>query len=651
MQKIHYWILGIVGSFGIILLAWFLTTTFLQSPSTAPRLHAAEIVWTGSGGDGIWNNPENWSTKSVPAILDRVTIDNATVTVPNGQHISFDTLIIGTGGITNVIFEGDIDRARDIHIGSHGFLVQKNNRPQIISGTLSVENEGTLTHAPNMTSLEFGVMFYATDIRIDPGGIINIDGLGYAPGQAGPGAGTTSLDGAGGGANGGAGGNGAVGAGGTAYCNADNVMLGSGGGNGSPESSGAGGGLSILKAAHTIELNGIMHANGYDGMTQNAGGGAGGGIVLVATTITGTPQEISIRGGKGNTQGGGGGGGCMLIKYVTSNSITEGMISKEGGSTSEVTSESLINSNILPVPPSTTLDSSSTTEVLDTVVSSSSPTNATLTLDTADSKSGEPGKIFIIQISDSSMDLPIIPVFTTSSPLNTDTSSASNSIIPGIFYFIEQAGPEETFVVVSSTPQLPVSYTFTELASSTFYQFRVRFGDTIFTTTSVKTSTSTDSYTWVIPQGTDSGLPKLPDALKLLIPTSTVSSTRTIITTKLPLLKVLFENSHVQIKNIPTVSEFYPGDLVSYVYDFRNTFPDRQRFKVVRQIISEGTGKIILNKESSLTLRESQNFSFTVNERLPLSVKNGVFIARVLIINANGEQIDGNGFRFIIQER
>jgi hypothetical protein len=584
-------------------------------------------------------------------MLDHVMIDNATVTIPMEQHISFDTLRIGTGGITNVIFEGDIDRARDIQIGSHGFLVQKNNHTQTISGSLLVENEGTLTHAPNMTSLEFAVKFNANDIRIDPGGIVNLDGLGYAPGQAGPGAGGTSLDGAGGGANGGKGGDGAVGQGGTPYCNADNITPGSGGGNGSPESSGAGGGLSILKAAHTFTLNGVVHANGYDGMTLNAGGGGGGGLAIVATTVTGTPQEISIRGGKGNAQGGGGGGGCVAIKFVMSNSITEDLISKEGGASDKSASISSTSLVSLPVV-STTSDLSNTSSTTTSSVDSNSSGNLAVSDSAGNSngKPGEEGKVYILQISADSTELPAIPLFMV------NNASDLNSVEPGVsgtpsLYYIEQSGSEENnFTVVSSSVLMPTSFTFDNLSTTTFYQFRVRYADAVLATSSNKTSISS-SYTWLIPQNDSSPNSTLPDTLKIVITTSTATSTHTIVTTKLPLLKVLFTDSHVAIRNIPSVSEFYPGDLITYSYDFSNSLPDRQRFKVVRQIINEGNGKIILNKESSLTLREHQNFSFAVNERLPLSVKGGVFIARILIINSNGEQIDGNGFRFIIQEK
>jgi len=49
--------------------------------------YAADVDWTGSGGDRLWSNPANWSSKAVPTAADVVFVDVPAAAAPNGPLI------------------------------------------------------------------------------------------------------------------------------------------------------------------------------------------------------------------------------------------------------------------------------------------------------------------------------------------------------------------------------------------------------------------------------------------------------------------------------------------------------------------------------------------------------------------------------------
>jgi hypothetical protein len=134
-----------------------------------------------------------------------------------------------------------------------------------------------------------------------------------------------------GGGHGGNGGNGFFGVGGSSYGLATKpTFLGSGGiagDNPSNPNGGPGGGAIKLVVGGTLQVDGIISANGNPGGNLNganggAGGGAGGSIYLTANTLSGT-GSVSANGGAGGTNdlnrgGGGGAGGRIAIYYVPS---------------------------------------------------------------------------------------------------------------------------------------------------------------------------------------------------------------------------------------------------------------------------------------------------------------------------------------------
>ena len=89
--------------------------------------------------------------------------------------------------------------------------------------------------------------------------------------------------------------------------------IGSGGStDGTP--AGNGGGL-IRIVAQTIQLDGLIKADGGNGNCCSASGGSGGGIRVDVGTLRGTGQ-LSANGGSGqNSNGSGGGGGRVAVYY------------------------------------------------------------------------------------------------------------------------------------------------------------------------------------------------------------------------------------------------------------------------------------------------------------------------------------------------
>ena len=171
---------------------------------------------------------------------------------------------------------------------------------------LHVASGGLLTTADNALALTM-----LGNAAIDDGGALILDNLGYQAGQ-GFGNGGSGSTGCGGGGYGGRGGPDASGYNaGASYGNYQwPTDPGSAGGGGcvSP-----GGGVLKLTNYGTLQVNGLLSANGGNAWNGNGGGSAGGSLLLVAGALTGD-GTISANGGAGSgSQNGGGGGGRIAV--------------------------------------------------------------------------------------------------------------------------------------------------------------------------------------------------------------------------------------------------------------------------------------------------------------------------------------------------
>jgi len=213
-------------------------------------------------------------------------------------------------------------------------LTLRNGAVGFISGSMTF---GNLLVSSNtwllMTNASYTVNLSSATIQA--GGGIIADAFGYAAGQ-GSGAGQYGYYSPYPGGGAGHGGYGANSAGNTALGGNtyDSITSptgpGSGGGSYSPSVGGAGGGAIWLSMKGTLQVAGVISANGGNGSGSGGGGGSGGSIFLSVGTLAGS-GAITANGGSGAGAIGGGGGGGRIYIPCSINTFT-GTISAYGGS-------------------------------------------------------------------------------------------------------------------------------------------------------------------------------------------------------------------------------------------------------------------------------------------------------------------------------
>jgi cysteine-rich repeat protein len=200
-------------------------------------------------------------------------------------------------------------------IGTGSSSVEIQNANTLTVGNLIIQSTGSLTHSANTSSKASYLNISATNVDVQSGGTINVDGKGYSSGNGTGKGGNVSSGGSGGAGYGGGGGNGsgAGGAGGAAYgSNSSPDDMGSGGGLLSATAGGSGGGEIKITTTGNINVSGTLSANGATATNTNTGGGSGGAIWITTSTMSGIGSLTAI-GGNGNALGGGGGGGRISI--------------------------------------------------------------------------------------------------------------------------------------------------------------------------------------------------------------------------------------------------------------------------------------------------------------------------------------------------
>ncbi|MFZ2807987.1 MAG: hypothetical protein WAZ60_16495, partial [Desulfosalsimonadaceae bacterium] len=259
---------------------------------------------TSSEGQVIFdNNGNSGATAEVSGILPDVLIRNQAVVE------AVDELTVSDCTIENAFFYA-------------------NSKSLAENATISAN--GVLTHSSNSDSQNYIIdMAVSGNVTIENGGLIDVNGRGYATDQ-GPGKGASGSGGGGGGGHGGNGGNGTSGAGGSGYDSVvDPSQMGSGGGKstGTNVAGGVGGGGIRLTVGGRLENNGSIQAGGNNGLRYNAsysgGGGAGGFIHLTVGELAGS-GTISANGGNGGdpASGGGAASGRIALFYTDKHPTT-----------------------------------------------------------------------------------------------------------------------------------------------------------------------------------------------------------------------------------------------------------------------------------------------------------------------------------------
>jgi hypothetical protein len=256
----------------------------LVFPGWVAVAQGAEKTWNAEAGD--YFTPTAWQPAGVPSADDDVIIAKGTVTLPESATVKSLTL--------------------------SGTLILANGDTTLKAGTFRIRNDGLVT-VPGSFQTEAEtcrVSLVCTDLSVDEGGAINVDGKGYAR-QAdnvpsGPGG---AIWVAGGASHGGKGGDKDSG---LPYGSVIAPTQ-----AGSAGSCGDGGGIIRIQATGSVIVNGRISANGLDGK-RYAGPGAGGSIWITCKTFAGGKGTIEAKGGTvppniGGDNGGGGGGRIALV--------------------------------------------------------------------------------------------------------------------------------------------------------------------------------------------------------------------------------------------------------------------------------------------------------------------------------------------------
>ncbi len=346
----------------LLTLVLFVTMVFFDIDFVsffARPVNAAAVTWDGGGGDLDWCTDANWSNDQEPTSADDVTLSDGALLdattsgcVTEGKNLNFSTLTIGDGiNANNLIMEAGIGTGGDITITNASSFIQNNSSTISITGDLTINSGGTLTHSENVGGdAAYWIDIRADNVDVQAGGVIGINGRGFTGGGAGangngPGGGVASgSDGSGAGHGGEGGSDLNGGQGGIPYCNISSpASMGSGGGGPTNGTGGDGGGFVLLTVTTTFTMNGILNADGAmgtsGGSNRDGGGGAGGGVKIVAGTVAGTPQSFTSNGANsvdsgddGSEQGGGGGGGCIYVEYTNTTSFYGTDVEMWGGS-------------------------------------------------------------------------------------------------------------------------------------------------------------------------------------------------------------------------------------------------------------------------------------------------------------------------------
>ena len=176
----------------------------------------------------------------------------------------------------------------------------------------------------------------ATNVTIDDGGSLNVDGEGYSVADSQDiqngvniGLGFTDMQGSSGGGHGGTSGRGAgaVKTGqpyGSLY---EPFEFGSAGGG---SSGGSGGGIIFLNISDMFQNDGILSADGVLGGDSTSGSGSGGSILIECYLIKGT-GVVAVNGGSQSNSAGGAGSGGRTSLYFYSNQTFLGQFESHGG--------------------------------------------------------------------------------------------------------------------------------------------------------------------------------------------------------------------------------------------------------------------------------------------------------------------------------
>jgi phosphodiesterase/alkaline phosphatase D-like protein len=320
------------------------------------------FVWTG--GNGTWDTATNWTPNGTPSGGSQVLIDRNVTVTANGNAIRFFGLTLGdaAGSFSpTLVVSTTVASGRDLLVYKNATFTQGTTDALAFKGDVTFSPGSTLSHSATGTSPQGAEvnLSVAGTFTLSAGATAAVSGLGFNGGAAnggngvvayaggGTGSSASSAGGAGGGHGGSGGAAGTNGGGATNDSATNPVLVGSGGGGGDGTTGGVGGkgGGAVLVTAGTMQIDGLIQADGAVGgtgpggatTTGAGGGGAGGSVNLTADYFTGVGTVTALGGSGGtdtdggNDPGGGGGGGRVSIAISVTGGACDLAISTAGG--------------------------------------------------------------------------------------------------------------------------------------------------------------------------------------------------------------------------------------------------------------------------------------------------------------------------------
>ncbi len=293
-----------------------LTGATLNLPSTGFTFQDINVINNGNINtitDLTLNNSTFDHNGSFPATVTDITFasgTNGSTFIQDGTGFNDQDIVITNNG--TFVLEEDNPLApftiNSLTVQDTGTFEQRNLGTANID-TVTVNSGGTLTHTVNDGAKAYVLDINSTNIDIQSGATVDIEGKGYAQGNSSA-PGYSNYSGA---THAGQGGQYSSYTNGSPYGSATQpTSLGSG------NNYRSGGGAAKLTASGTLILNGTIDADASDPLTDSSyGAGAGGSVWINAPTgtITGT-GSITANGGNGDRAGGGGG---RIAVYYNSN--------------------------------------------------------------------------------------------------------------------------------------------------------------------------------------------------------------------------------------------------------------------------------------------------------------------------------------------
>lgn len=325
------------------------TIMVLAAGLMATAVLADTVRWTGSSGE--WNEPTSWTNQDsahvVPAADDTVVVssdEDVTISLSGATPV-FASLTVGGGaGKTTVLvtaWDATLS-ATDVRVAANGVLTAQGAQDKANMGRVWIK---------------------ATDVTVDKGGAIDVDGCGYQSYEKGGGVRYSSEPGATyaygvGASHGGLGAfnhfslsrplfipNPPQGAFGTLLYDDPEAPVepGSSGMSSNYGRGGCGGGCVRIEAIGCVTVNGVISASGENAPScggsglSHTTGGAGGSVYVTCRTFAGAAGVVRANGGGGfyaldaqtggpqNYQDAAGGGGMIAIHYDTS-AQTDGLV-------------------------------------------------------------------------------------------------------------------------------------------------------------------------------------------------------------------------------------------------------------------------------------------------------------------------------------